>query len=65
VLGFELVRRAEADDVAITRNEHGVELNLVFNASAGDPSRNILMVGPINFPATRISRCASLRSRRQ
>jgi catechol 2,3-dioxygenase-like lactoylglutathione lyase family enzyme len=32
VLGFDLVRRAEADDVAIIRNEHGVELNLVFNA---------------------------------
>jgi catechol 2,3-dioxygenase-like lactoylglutathione lyase family enzyme len=26
VLGFELVRRAEGDDVAIVRNEHGVEL---------------------------------------
>ena len=31
VLGFALVRRAEGDDVAIIRNEHGVELNLVFN----------------------------------
>ena len=43
VLGFALVRRAEGDDVAIVRNEHGVELNLVFNANAGDPSVNILM----------------------
>jgi catechol 2,3-dioxygenase-like lactoylglutathione lyase family enzyme len=31
VFGFALVRRAEGDDVAIIRNEHGVELNLVFN----------------------------------
>ena len=33
VLGFAVVRRAEGDDVAIIRNEHGVELNLVFNAN--------------------------------
>ena len=43
VLGFAVVRRAEGDDVAIIRNEHGVELNLVFNANAGDPAANILM----------------------
>ena len=43
VLGFTVVRRAEGDDVAIIRNEHGVELNLVFNANAGDPMTNILM----------------------
>jgi catechol 2,3-dioxygenase-like lactoylglutathione lyase family enzyme len=43
VLGFAMVRRAESDDVAIIRNEHGVELNLVFNANAGDPAANILM----------------------
>ena len=50
VLGFELVHRAEADDVAIIRNEHGVELNLVFNANAGDPSANILIDLPEKFP---------------
>ena len=43
VLGFAVVRRAEGDDVAIIRNEPGVELNLVFNANAGDPATNILM----------------------
>jgi lactoylglutathione lyase len=43
VLGFGLVHRAVGDDVAIIRNEHEVELNLVFNADAGDPSVNILM----------------------
>ena len=50
VLGFELVRRAEGDDVAIIRNEHGVELNLVFNADAGNPAANILMDVPEKFP---------------
>ena len=43
VFGFELLRRSENDDVAIVRNAHGVELNLVFNANAGDPTTNILM----------------------
>ena len=50
VLGFELLRRAEGDDVAIIRNEHNVELNLVFNANAGDPAANILMDVPEKFP---------------
>jgi lactoylglutathione lyase len=49
-LGFELVRRATGDDVAIVRNEHGVELNLLFNANAGDPAGNILMDIPDKFP---------------
>ena len=43
IFGFELLRRSENDDVAIVRNSHGVELNLVFNANAGDPAANILM----------------------
>jgi len=43
VFGFELLRRSENDDVAIVRNAHNVELNLVFNANAGDPTTNILM----------------------
>jgi len=50
VLGFAVVRRAEGDDVAIIRNEHGVELNLVFNAKAGDPATNILMDVGDKFP---------------
>ncbi len=45
-----MVRRAESDDVAIIRNEHGVELNLVFNATAGDPAANILMDVRDKFP---------------
>ena len=43
IFGFELLHRSENDDVAIVRNPHGVELNLVFNADAGDPAANILM----------------------
>lgn len=43
ILGFDLLRRAAGDDVAIIRNPRGVELNLVFNANAGDPGANILM----------------------
>ena len=50
LLGFALAQRAEDDDVAIIRNEHGVELNLVFNANAGDPAANILMDVPEKFP---------------
>jgi lactoylglutathione lyase len=48
-LGFDLVRRAEGDDVAIIRNEHGLELNLIFNANPGDPATNILMDVPDKF----------------
>jgi lactoylglutathione lyase len=43
VLGFTLARRATSDDVAIVRNPQGVEINLIFNADAGDPTENILM----------------------
>ena len=46
VLGFTLAHRAVGDDVVIVRNEHGVELNLIFNANAGDPDSNILMDVP-------------------
>ncbi len=50
VLGFALARRSENDDVAIVRNAQGVELNLVFNANAGDPGANILMDVTEKFP---------------
>ena len=64
VLGFNLLRRADGDDVAIIRNENGVELNLVFNANAGDPSANVLMDAPDKYPGyTHIAlRVASIRS---
>jgi lactoylglutathione lyase len=46
VLGFSLLHRAKDDDVAIVRNENGVEINLIFNANAGEPGTNILMDVP-------------------
>ena len=50
LLGFDLLRRAEGDDVAIVRNENGVELNLIFNANDGEPSTNVLMDVPGKYP---------------
>ena len=49
-LGFNLLHRATGDDVAIVRNDNGVELNLIFNANAGDPSANVLMDAPEKYP---------------
>ena len=49
VLGFTLAHWAVGDDVAIVRNDHGVELNLIFNANAGDPDSNILLDVPDKF----------------
>ena len=43
VLGFKLVIRVTFDPVAIIRNEHGVEINLILNADPGDPEKNVLM----------------------
>ena len=47
------------DDVAIVRNERGVELNLIFNANAGNPNSNVLMDVPDKFPGytCRAARC--------
>ena len=59
LLGFDLSHGAEGDDVAIVRNDTGVELNLIFNADAGEPKTNVLMDVPDNTPATRIWRFAS------
>src|SRR5262249_7770432 len=50
VLGFSLLHRAVGDDVAIIRNEHDVEINLIFNATAGDPAANVLMDAPEKSP---------------
>lgn len=49
VLGFNLLHRAEGDDVAIVRNDNGVELNLIFNANAGEPGTNLLMDVPEKY----------------
>jgi lactoylglutathione lyase len=50
VLGFSLLHRAGSDDVAIIRNENNVELNLIFNANAGDPATNVLMDAVEKYP---------------
>jgi len=49
LLGFNLSHRAEGDDVAIVRTESGVELNLIFNANAGEPNTNVLMDAPSKY----------------
>lgn len=49
VLGFDLLHRAGGDDVAIIRNGNGVELNLIFNANAGEPGTNMLMDVPEKY----------------
>lgn len=43
MLGFSLHAKATGDAVAIIRNPHGVEINLVYNANADAGGRNILM----------------------
>jgi lactoylglutathione lyase len=49
VLGFELHHRVTFDAVAIIKNRAGVEINLIINANAGDPARNILMDVPEKY----------------
>jgi len=49
VLGFELRHKVEFDAVAIIANEAGVEINLIHNANAGDPQRNVLMDVPEKY----------------
>ena len=49
LLGFELRHKVEFDAVAIISNETGVEINLIHNANAGDPKRNILMDLPEKY----------------
>ena len=43
ILGFELHLKDPSDAVAIIRNAHDVEINLVYNANADAGERNILM----------------------
>jgi lactoylglutathione lyase len=42
-LGFRLLHRVTFDPVAIIKNAAGVEINLILNANAGDPAKNVLM----------------------
>ena len=50
VLGFELVHKVPFDAVAIIKNAAGVEINLILNANAGDPAKNILMDVTEKYP---------------
>jgi len=43
LLGFEVFRRIEFDDVIIIRNENDVEFNLVVNAARPQGDHNVLM----------------------
>jgi lactoylglutathione lyase len=43
LLGFSLHHKAANDAVAVIKNRHEVELNLVYNANAGEAGKNILM----------------------
>lgn len=49
VLGFALAHRAANDAVAIVKNAHNVELNLVFNANNEASGGNILMDVPEKY----------------
>lgn len=64
ILGFSLHAKADNDAVAIVKNAHDVELNLVYNANAGEEARNILMDVPEKYPGyTHVAlRVASIRS---
>ena len=43
LLGFTLHFKAANDAVAVVRNPHGVEINLIYNANADAGGNNILM----------------------
>ena len=42
-LGFELAHKVTFDAVAIIKNQAEVEINLIINANAGEPTTNVLM----------------------
>src|SRR5215475_9285103 len=48
-LGFELHHKVTFDAVAIIKNCAGVEINLIINANAGDPAKNVLMDVPEKY----------------
>jgi len=43
MLGFEVEHKAANDAVAVVKNTHGVELNLVYNANDDRGGKNVLM----------------------
>ena len=50
ILGFALHHKAANDAVAVVRNAHDVEFNLVYNASADAGGKNILMDVAEKYP---------------
>lgn len=64
ILGFRLHAKADNDAVAIVKNAQDVELNLVYNANAGAPDKNVLMDVPEKYPGyTHVAlRVASIRA---
>ena len=50
MLGFRLHWKAKNDAVAVIKNAHEVEINLVYNANAGAPEKNILMDVTEKYP---------------
>ena len=64
LFGFALEAKAGNDAVAIVRNPHGVELNLVYNANADAGGKNILMDVGEKYPGyTHVAlRVASIRA---
>jgi lactoylglutathione lyase len=63
VLGFKLLAKAANDAVAVVKNAHDVELNLIYNANAEVGGKNILMdVGEKYAGYTHVAlRVASIR----
>jgi lactoylglutathione lyase len=64
MLGFKLHFKAADDAVAVVRNDHDVELNLVYNANADAGGKNILMDVGEKYPGyTHVAlRVASIRA---
>ena len=50
VLGFELLHKSTLDAVAINKNRHDVEINLIYNANDGNGGDNILMDVENKYP---------------
>ena len=50
ILGFKLHAKATNDAVAVVRNDHDVELNLVYNANADAGGKNVLMDVAEKYP---------------
>ncbi|MGQ0752146.1 MAG: VOC family protein, partial [Betaproteobacteria bacterium] len=49
LFGFVLEHKAENDAVVVMKNPHGVELNLIYNASDDNGGKNILMDVPRKY----------------